>query len=114
MILDFSAETIPYMSIITSILFLVSLTFFGWLSIKSRSIRTFQFQISLFIGLYVIGELLEIKQVTTLLNIPDALGSQIHVAATIFLTVVIWMRLYYSEKGIKSLADAPSDNRTKT
>jgi hypothetical protein len=102
------------MSIITSILFLVSLTFFGWLSIKSKSIKTFQSQISLFIGLYVIGELLEIKQVSTLLSIPDGLGSQIHLGATIFLTIVVWMRLYYSEKGIKSLADTASDSKIKT
>ena len=102
------------MSIITSILFLVSLTFFGWLSIKSKSIKTFQSQISLFIGLYVIGELLEIKQISTLLSIPDGLGSQIHVGATIFLTIVVWMRLYYSEKGIKSLADTASDSKIKT
>ena len=102
------------MSIITSILFLVSLTFFGWLSIKSKSIKTFQSQISLFIGLYVIGELLEIKQISTLLSIPDGIGSQIHVGATIFLTIVVWMRLYYSEKGIKSLADTASDSKIKT
>ena len=102
------------MSIITSILFLVSLTFCGWLSIKSKSIKTFQSQISLFIGLYVIGELLEIKQVSTLLSIPDGLGSQIHVSATIFLTIVVWMRFYYSEKGIKSLADTASDSKIKT
>jgi hypothetical protein len=102
------------MSIITSILFLVSLTFFGWLSIKSKSIKTFQSQISLFIGLYVIGELLEIKQISTLLSIPDGLGSQIHVVATIFLTIIVWMRLYYSEKGIKNLTDAPNNDDIKT
>jgi hypothetical protein len=60
------------------------------------------------------GELLEIKQVSTLLSIPDGLGSQIHVGATIFLTIVVWMRLYYSEKGIKSLADTASDSKIKT
>ena len=110
MILGFSAEIIPYMSIITTILFSISLIFFGWLSIKSRSIKTFQFQISLFIGIYVIGELSEIKQISTLLGLPDGLGSQIHVSATILLTIVVWMRLYYSEKGIKSLEDTPQDS----
>ncbi len=110
MILGLNAETIPYMSIITSILFLVSLTIFGWSSIKSRSVKNFQFQISVFIGLYVIGELFEIKQISTLLSLPDGLGSQIHVGATIFLTFVIWMRLYYSEKNIKALKDTPADS----
>jgi len=95
------------MSIITSILFSISLIFFGWSSFKSGSIKTFQFQISLFIGLYIIGELFEIKQISTFLSLPDGLGSQIHAGVTIFLTIVIWLRLYYSEKGIKSLADEP-------
>ena len=109
MFLDFTAETIPYMSIITSILFSISLIFFGWSSIKSRSIKNFQFLISLFIGLYIIGELFEIKQLSTFLGLPDGLGSQIHAGATIFLTIVIWMRLYYSQKSIKSLEDTPRD-----
>jgi D-alanyl-lipoteichoic acid acyltransferase DltB (MBOAT superfamily) len=96
------------MSIITSILFWISLIFFGWSSIKSRSIKNFQFLISLFIGLYIIGELFEIRQLNTFLSLPDGLGSQIHAGATIFLTIVIWMRLYYSQKSIKSL-DTPRD-----
>jgi D-alanyl-lipoteichoic acid acyltransferase DltB (MBOAT superfamily) len=110
LILDLNADTIPYMSIITSILFLVSLTIFGWSSIKSRSIKNFQFQISVFIGMYGIGELFEIKQISTLLSLPDGIGSQIHVVATIFLTIVVWMRLYYSEKSIKSLEDTPQNS----
>jgi D-alanyl-lipoteichoic acid acyltransferase DltB (MBOAT superfamily) len=110
LILDFSAETIPYMSIITSILFSISLIIFGWSSIKSRSIKNFQFLISLFIGLYIIGELFEIKEISTLLSLPDGLGSQIHAGATIFLTIVIWTRLYNSQRSIKSLENTPPDS----
>ena len=110
MILEFSAETIPYMSIITSILFSISLIFFGWSSIKSRSIKSFQFLISLFIGLYIIGELFEFKEISIFLNLPDGLGSQIHASATIFLTIVIWMRLYNSQKSIKSLENKLPDS----
>ena len=109
LIIDFSAETIPYMSIITSFLFIISLIFFGW-SVKSRSIRNFQFLISLFIGLYIIGELFEIKEISTILNLPNGLGSQIHACATIFVTIVIWMRLYNSQKSIKSLETTPPES----
>ena len=111
--LDFP-EFIPYMSVITSILFFVSLILFAWLSIKSKNIRSFQAQISLFIGLYVIGELFEIKEVGTVLSIPEELGSQIHVVATIFLAIVVWTRLYHSEKGIKTLTDMPNNGDIKT
>lgn len=71
LITDFSAETFPYMSIITTFLFLISLIFFGWSSVKARSIKNFQFIISLFIGLYIIGELFEIKEISTFLNLPN-------------------------------------------
>ena len=97
------------MSIITSILFSISLIFFGWSSIKSRRIKNFQFLISLFIGLYIIGELFELKEISIFLNLPDGLGSQIHACATIFLTIVIWMRLYNSQKSIKRLEPTPAD-----
>lgn len=60
--------------------------------------------------MYVIGELFEIKQISTLLSLPDGIGSQIHVVATIFLTIVVWVRLYYSEKSIKSLEDIPQNS----
>ena len=111
--LNLNPEFIPYMSIITSILFLVSLAFFVLLAIKSKSIGTFQFQISLFIGLYVLGEIIEIKELATFLSIPESLGSQIHVGAIIFLTSIIWIRLYYSEKSIKNLVDTPADTDTQ-
>jgi len=111
--LNLNPEFIPYMSIITSILFLVSLAFFVLLAIKSKSIRTFQFQISLSIGLYVLGEIIEIKELATFLSIPESLGSQIHVGAIIFLTSIIWIRLYYSEKSIKNLVDTPADTDTQ-
>ena len=100
------------MSIITSILFLVSLAFFVLLSIKFKSIRTFQFQISLFVGLYVLGEIIEIKELAAFLSIPESLGSQIHVGATIFLTFIIWIRFIYSEKAIKNLVDTTADTDT--
>lgn len=111
--LDFTLGFISYISVITKILFLVSFIFFGWLSIKSRNIRTFQYQILIFTGLYVIGQLIEVKGLGSLLSIPDELGSQIHVGATIFLTIILWTRLYYSEKGIKSLTDAPKNDNIK-
>lgn len=104
-------------SLITSILFLASLSIFLWLTIKSKSIRNFQSQISLFIAVYVIGELLEINSnnnliPTTILPklLPPDIGSQIHVAATILLTLILWMRFYYFNKSIKELVVDNNNN----
>jgi hypothetical protein len=38
------------------------------------------------------------------------LGSQIHVIAAVFLTIVIWLRFYYSERRKKKMMDNPKDD----
>ena len=99
--------------ILTTILFLSSFVIFVILAIKSNTIKSFQSQISIFIGVYVVGEVLELNSVQNITRLPSDLGSQIHVAATIIITVVIWSRLFYSGKIIKKLADpGQSGNQT--
>ena len=99
--------------ILTTILFLSSFVIFVILAIKSNTIKSFQSQISIFIGIYVVGEVLELNSVQNITRLPSDLGSQIHVAATIIITVVIWSRLFYSGKIIKKLADSgQSANQT--
>ena len=98
---------------LTTILFLSSFVIFVILAIKSKTIKSFQSQISIFIGIYVVGEVLELNSVQNITRLPSDLGSQIHVAATIIITVVIWSRLFYSGKIIKKLADpGQSGNQT--
>ena len=99
--------------ILTTILFLSSFVIFVILAIKSNTIKSFQSQISIFIGVYVVGEVLELNSVQNITRLPSDLGSQMHVAATIIITVVIWSRLFYSGKIIKKLADSgQSANQT--
>jgi hypothetical protein len=99
--------------ILTTILFLSSFVIFVILAIKSNTIKSFQSQISIFIGVYVVGEVLELNSVQNITRLPSDLGSQIHAAATIIITVVLWSRLYYSGKIIKKLADPDqSGNQT--
>lgn len=77
---------------------IISLSIFSFLVIRSRSsIKTFQSQMLLFIVLYLIGEIIENINLNNSLILPE-LGSQIHVAATVFLIVSFWSRYYYSER----------------
>ena len=77
---------------------IVSLSIFSFLVIRSRSsIKTFQSQMLLFIVLYLVGEIIENINLDKSLPLPE-LGSQIHVAATVFLIVSFWSRYYYSER----------------
>jgi hypothetical protein len=47
------------MSYVTLILSLIPLIIFIWLAVGSKNIRAFQFQISIFIAVYILGEIIE-------------------------------------------------------
>ncbi len=98
--------------ILTTALFFFSLAIFVMLAIKSKTIKSFQSQIAIFVGIYVIGEILELNGVQNLTRLPADLGSQIHVAATLIITTILWSRLFYSVKVVKKLVDKdPSVNQ---
>ncbi len=103
------------MNDITFYLSLISLIIFVLLAIRSKSIKTFQFQISIFIAVYIFGELIENNRITLFSTLPPNLGSQIHISAAIFFTIMMWFRFYYAEKRGKKIiendiADYNDDN----
>ena len=98
------------MSDITIFLSLIPLIIFVWLAIRSKSIKTFQFQISIFIAVYILGELIENNRIATLLTLPPNLGSQIHVGSAVFFTIMMWFRFYYAEKRGKKMIESNIDN----
>ena len=86
------------MSDITFILSLIPLIIFVWLAIRSKSIKSFQFQISIFIAVYILGEIIENNRIAIFSTLPPNLGSQIHVGSAVFFTIMMWFRFYYAEK----------------
>lgn len=68
------------MSGLTLIILFMSLAVFGWLAIRYRNIRSFEFQISIFITTYVVGEMIEDYKMPFLSAFPY-IGSQIHIAS---------------------------------
>ncbi len=95
-----------YMNIVTSILFLTSLAIFVGLAAKTRNIRTFQFQISVFIAIYAVGQIIENYKIGIFSALPDDIGSQIHVVSTLLLTMILWVRFYSSERIGKKLVES--------
>jgi hypothetical protein len=97
---------------ITSILSLVSLVIFVYLAIKSKSIKSFQSQISAFIAVYVVGEILESNYgIAIFSKLSPDIGSQLHVIAAIFFTIMLWFRFYYAEsKGKKMIENQDNEN----
>ena len=96
------------MSDITFILSLIPLVIFVWLAVRSKSIKTFQFQISIFIAVYILGEIIESNKIAIFSVLQPDIGSQIHVGSAIFFSIMVWFRFYYAEKSGKNMVESSS------
>ncbi len=77
------------MSGLTLIILFMVLAVFGWLAIRYRSIRRFEFQMSIFIMVYVLGEILEDYKIPSLSTSLPYVGSQIHIVSAVFLATIL-------------------------
>jgi hypothetical protein len=105
-----SADFLHSMSDITLIMSLVPFIIFVWLAIRSKSIKAFQFQISIFIAVYILGGIIESNRIAIFSTLSPEIGSQIHVGSAIFFTIMVWFRFYYSEKRGKKMIESGIDN----
>jgi hypothetical protein len=91
---------------ITPILLFVALGIFIRLAIISKNVRTFQFQISIFIIIWILGEMAGILQDNGILNLSSfqsSVGLEIHVVSMVFFSVMLWLRYYYSRSAEKMI-----------
>jgi D-alanyl-lipoteichoic acid acyltransferase DltB (MBOAT superfamily) len=107
---DSTFDFLHSMSDITFILSLIPLVIFVWLAIRSKSIKAFQFQISIFIAVYILGEIIETSRIAIFSTLPPDIGSQIHVGSAIFFTIMVWFRFYYAEKSRKNMVESSINN----
>jgi hypothetical protein len=98
------------MSYVTLILSIIPLAIFIWLAVRSKNIRAFQFQISIFIAIYILGEIIENTRIAAFSSLPQDIGSQIHVGSAIFFTIMVWFRFYYAEGTGKRMIESSTDN----
>ncbi len=99
------------MSIVLLILLSGALVIFGWLAAKSRNIKKFQFQISVFLIIWIVGEIVDVflnRGLSIISGIED-IGMQIHVGAMVFFCAMIWLRYYYSRTRRTRIVDDPAD-----
>jgi hypothetical protein len=85
----------------TIILLLATLSIFVWLAARSKYIRSFQFQISIFIIIWILGGVADIVQdsgITAMSSLQGDIGLEIHVASLVFLSIMMWLRFYYSQR----------------
>jgi hypothetical protein len=107
---DSTSYFLHSMSDITFIMSLIPLIIFVWLAVRSKSIKVFQFQISIFIAVYILGEIIENNRIAIFSTLPPNIGSQIHVGSAIFFTIMMWFRFYYAEKRGKKMIESDIDD----
>ena len=96
---------------ITIILLLVALGLFVWLAMRSKNIRSFQFQMSIFLLVWILGEIADTLQdngIVIFSVLQGNVGLQIHVISMIFFSTILWLRFYYSERSSKIMVEEES------
>jgi hypothetical protein len=94
---------IPLLDSFTIILLLAALGIFVWLAAKSKDIRSFQFQISIFIIIWVLGQVagsLQDNGTIILSPFQGDIGLEIHVVSLVFFSIMVWLRFYFSQKNL--------------
>src|SRR5437867_3800732 len=80
---------------------LATLSVFVWLATRSKDIRSFQFQISVFIIIWVVGGIAYILQdsgIIVVSPLQSDVGLEINFVSLVFLSIMIWLRFYYSQR----------------
>ena len=94
---------IPLLDSFTIILLLAALGIFVWLAAKSKDIRSFQFQISIFIIIWVLGQAAGSLQDNGTIVLPPFQGDsglEIHVVSLVFFSIMVWLRFYFSQRNL--------------
>lgn len=106
------ATLLIFMNSITTMLLLIALGMFVWLAVRSKNIKTFQFQISIFIIIWISGEISGILQdsgIIVLSPVQGDIGLEIHVVSMVFFSMMLWLRYYYSERSGKKMIEDITD-----
>ena len=93
---------------LTFVLLVISLGIFVWLTARSRNIKSFLFQISIFILIWITGEIVDFIGEGGVFELfsPSEIGMYVHVLAMAMFSAMIWIRYYISEKRGKRMAGA--------
>ena len=96
------------MNNITTVMLFGALGIFVWLAIISKNVRTFQFQISIFIIIWILGEIAGILRdsgILVLSTIQGDIGLEIHVVSMFFFSIMLWLRFYYSQRSGRKIIE---------
>ncbi|HET7148144.1 MAG TPA: hypothetical protein VFI73_06540 [Candidatus Nitrosopolaris sp.] len=81
------------MSNITVISLLVALGIFVWLVARSKTLRSFQFQMSIFLEVWIFGEIagnLQHSGIIVFTALQGDIGLKIYVVSMVFFSIMVW------------------------
>lgn len=96
---------------ITLVMLVVAISIFTGLALQSRKIKSFQFQMSIIIMIWILGETVGVlaKNGILELNTFEGVGHQIHLVSMIAIGAVFWLRFYHAKRqGKKFIDEIPS------
>jgi hypothetical protein len=91
----------------TIFLLVISLGLFSWSALSSRNIRKFQFQISIFVLIWITGEIVRVLHEEGIFTIFGRVevGMILHTIAMLFFSLMLWIRFYYAKKSGKMMIE---------
>jgi hypothetical protein len=91
----------------TIFLLVISLGLFSWSALSSRNIRKFQFQMSIFVLIWIAGEIVRVLHEEGIFTIfgRSEVGMILHTIAMLFFSLMLWIRFYYAKKSGKMMIE---------
>jgi hypothetical protein len=91
----------------TIFLLVISLGLFSWSAISSRNIRKFQFQMSIFVLIWIAGEIVRVLHEEGIFTIfgRSEVCMILHTIAMLFFSLMLWIRFYYAKKSGKMMIE---------
>ena len=80
---------------------------FAGLALQSRKIKGFQFQMSIIIMIWIVGEIVGVLAKNEILDLSifEGVGRQIHLVSMISIVAVFWLRFYHAKREGKKFID---------
>ena len=93
------------------IMLTVAIGIFASIALQSRKIKSFQFQMSIIIMIWIAGEIVGVLAKNGILDLStfEGVGYQIHLVSMIAISAIFWLRFYYAKReGKKFIDEIPS------
>jgi bacteriorhodopsin len=92
---------------LTLVLLVIALGIFAWLTAKSRNSKSFQFQISLFLVIWIVGEIVDLLGEEGVIEwfASSEIAMYIHVLAMGLFSAMLWTRFYLAKRSGKKMTE---------